>query len=331
MNLTIYVTGSAGMIGSVFCREALLSGYNIVAVDNLSRGSLENIAPLLENKLFKFIYADISSDLDWANNLTDSDIIIHLADVVGGIGYIFNNEWSVFNKNVRINSQLARVVDMKNPRQLIYIGTACSYPQGMQKSIANSGLVEGDKFPADPESGYGWSKLIGDIEYKLLCNERNITYTNLDLHNVYGSPCDFNPNTAQVIPSLIYKALTTDELILWGNGEQGRAFVEVRDVSKAIMKSVDKNVSGSFMIGPDLCTTINDVAKILLQNPKVRSKSIKKDLTKPVGDIGRFYSGNAASSVLGWKPEISIELGISDLVDYIGHKIKTSGLTSIKY
>lgn len=322
MNSKIYVTGAAGMIGSKLCREALNNGYKVVGVDNLSRGSLENIAPLFVNKLFTFIYSDISSDLDWANNLTDRDVIIHLADIVGGIGYIFNNEWSVFNKNLRINSQLARVIDLRKPHQLIYIGTACSYPQEMQKSIDNSGLVESDKFPADPESGYGWSKLIGDIEYKLLCQYKNIIYTNIDLHNVYGSPCDFNPATSQVIPSLIYKALTSDELVLWGNGEQGRAFVEVRDVAKAILKAVDKGVSGSYMIGPDVCTTINEVANLLLLNPKIRAKSIKHDLSKPVGDIGRFYSGKAAYEVLGWKPDISIDEGISDLVDYIELKLK---------
>lgn len=325
MSSKIYITGAAGMIGSVLCREALLNDYEVVGIDNLSRGSLENIASFLEHKRFKFIYSDISSELDWANSLTDNDVIIHLADIVGGIGFVFNNEWSIFNKNLRINSQIARVVDMRNPRQLIYIGTACSYPQSLQKSIDNSGLEEYDKFPADPESGYGWSKLIGDIEYNLLCQDKNIIYTNIDLHNVYGSPCDFNPVTAQVIPSLIYKALTTDKLVLWGNGEQGRAFVEVRDVAKAILKAVSKSISGSYMIGPNICTTINDLANLLLLNPKVRAKSIIHDLSKPVGDIGRFYSGRAAYEVLGWQPEILIEEGISDLVDYIYNKINKAG------
>ncbi len=309
------------MIGSVFCKEAVNNGCNVVGIDNLSRGKLENIWSLQENKLFKFIYSDISNDLDWANDLSDSDIVVHLADIVGGIGYVFNNEWSIFNRNLRINSNLARVVNLRKPRQLIYIGTACSYPKDMQKSIDKSGLREDDKFPADPESGYGWSKLIGDIEYNLLCKSNGIIYTNIDLHNVYGSPCDYNPSTAQVLPSLVYKALTSDQLIIWGNGEQGRAFIEVRDVASAIMASINMNVSGSYMIGPNCCTTIDEVVRIILSNPKVRSKSVFKDLSKPVGDIGRFYAGTAAYEKLGWIPKISIEHGINDLIDYIGNKI----------
>lgn len=321
MTPTIYVTGAAGMIGSVFCKEALLNGYKVVGVDNLSRGRFKNLEPLLVNKLFTFVYSDISCDLEWASNLNDSDVIVHLADIVGGIGYVVNNEWSIFNRNLRINSHLASVVNIRKPHQLIYVGTACSYPQGMQKSIDKSGLTEIDKFPADPESGYGWSKLIGDIEYNLLCKVNGVIYTNLDLHNVYGSPCDFNPATAQVIPSLIYKALTSEQLVLWGNGEQGRAFVEVRDVAAAILASIDRCIGGSYMIGPDFCTAINDVAKLLLGNSKVKAKTIIHDLSKPVGDIGRYYSGSAAYETLGWKPKIFIEKGISDLVNYIEKRI----------
>jgi GDP-D-mannose 3', 5'-epimerase len=321
MNKTVYVTGAAGMIGSVFCREALLSGFKVVGIDNLSRGSFENLKPLEVNTSFSFVHADISCDLEWSKHINNSDIIVHLADIVGGIGYVANNEWSIFNQNLRINSHLARIVNLCQPRKLIYVGTACSYPQGMQRSVDKSGLTETDKFPADPESGYGWSKLIGDIEYALLCKSNGVTYTNLDLHNVYGSPCDFNPATAQVIPSLIYKALTSEQLVIWGNGEQGRAFVEVRDVAAAILAAIDLDMGGSYMIGPNSCTTINGVVELLLGNPKVKAKTVVKDLSQPVGDIGRYYCGSAAHRNLGWIPKISIEQGLSDLVEYIEKRI----------
>lgn len=321
MNSKIYVTGAAGMIGSTFCIEAVKNGCNVIGIDNLSRGKAENLHSLMGNELFKFVYSDIASDLDWANDLSGNDVVVHLADIVGGIGYVFNNEWSIFNANLRINSNLARVLNMQKPRQLVYIGTACSYPKEMQKSVDKSGLREGDKFPADPESGYGWSKLIGDIEYSLLCKNKGIIYTNLDLHNVYGSPCDFNPATAQVIPSIIFKALTTDCLSIWGDGKQGRAFIEVRDVAKAIMSAVNLAVSGSYMIGPNCCTTIDEVVDIVLSNPKIKSKSVYKDMSKPVGDIGRFYAGTAAYDKLGWAPKITMEEGVNDLIDYISRQI----------
>lgn len=318
---TVYVTGAAGMIGSNFCRVALLSGYRVIGVDNLSRGRLENIAPFLRDDNFEFVHSDIASDLEWAKNISQSDIVVHLADIVGGIGFVARNEWSIFNTNIRINSNIARILNLFKPKQLVYVGTACSYPKGMQRSINTSGLIETDKYPADPESGYGWSKLIGDIEYSMLCKENDIVYTNLDLHNVYGSPCDFNPTTAQVLPSLIFKALTTDLLEIWGDGEQGRAFVEVRDVAAAILAAINFGKNGCFMIGPSVCTTINSIANILITNPKVKAKSMINDLSKPVGDIGRFYSGRSSFDTLGWSPTITIDQGLSDLIDYIAGRL----------
>jgi GDP-D-mannose 3',5'-epimerase len=322
MGGAVYVTGAAGMIGSVVCREALRGGYRVIGVDNLSRGSIGNIADLRSDRNFTFVHADLTADPSWARNLGAADVVIHLADIVAGIGFVFQNEWSIFNRNILINSHLARILDIKRPKHLIYIGTACSYPQAKQRAVDGTGLVEDDKFPADPESGYGWSKLVGDIEYRLLCRSANITYTNLDLHNVYGAPCDFDPATAQVIPSLVYKALTQDRLVVWGDGRQGRAFVEVRDVARAVLAAVDQGTPGSFMIGPAECTTINQVVELLLAHPRIKARQVDHDMTKPIGDIGRSYGGSLTFEKLGWQPRIPLGQGIADLVDYVDGKIR---------
>ena len=97
------------------------------------------------------------------------------------------------------------------------------------------------KFPADPESGYGWSKLIGEIELNLAVKGTHTRLTVLDLHNVYGWPCVYNNHTAQVIPSLIYKALksTDKKLVVWGNGKQGRAFIHIQDTVKCIQLALE--------------------------------------------------------------------------------------------
>ena len=87
-------------------------------------------------------------------------------------------------------------------------------------------------------------KLIGDIEYKYLTAQNEIIYTNLDLC-VYGFPTDTNPLTAQVIPSLISRAFKQDTLEIWGDGSQGRAFLEVNDVVDSIILSIEKKFNGS--------------------------------------------------------------------------------------
>ncbi len=315
-----FVTGAAGMIGSNTARQLLADGMSVVGVDNLWRGRLENIADLLPNPKFSFRHADIIADQDWHRDLRSDDSLIHIADIVAGIGYVFANEWSVFQKNMLINTAVARVVNAAQPSRFIYLGTACSYPQSLQRSVTGSVLSEAAKFPADPESGYGWSKLAGEIEFRLATKGTQTRFTVLDLHNVYGWPCVYRDGTAQVIPSLINRALhsTDRKLTVWGDGKQGRAFVHVRDVVSAIRLALAYEGTGStFMIGPDCCTTIGEVAELIRAHPRVSIDQIVFDASRPTGDIGRYADATLAIRELGWKSSVPFADGVHELIDRI--------------
>lgn len=319
-NDSIFVTGATGMIGSNITRALVNDGASVVGVDNLWRGPQRNIADLLAKPNFTFRHADVISDQDWYFDLSEDSVLIHVADVVAGIGYVFDNEWSVFQKNLLINTQIARLVGKCRPRQLIYLGTACSYPQKLQRSVGASVLSEAVKFPADPESGYGWSKLIGEIEFRLAVKGTHTRLTVLDLHNVYGWPCIYRGPTAQVIPSLIFKALGSKngKLSVWGDGTQGRAFLHVSDVVSGVRAALTYfGKETAFMLGPDYCTPIGDVAQLLMAHPKLRIAEIAFDLSKPVGDIGRFADARLALRELGWTPKVEFKTGLYDLVDLI--------------
>lgn len=316
----IFVTGAAGMIGSNIARAFLKDGATVVGIDNLWRGTTGNLSSLTSARNFIFRHADIISDHDWYRDLTSDDTIVHTADIVAGIGYVFSNEWGVFQKNVLINTQVSRVVNHFQPARLIYLGTACSYPQGLQRSVHDSVLSEATKFPADPESGYGWSKLIGEIEFKLAVKGMKTRLTVIDLHNVYGWPCVYKDSTAQVIPSLIFKALqsTDGKLSVWGNGKQGRAFLHVSDVVAGVKAAAEYNGDeGNFMLGPDHCTTIAEVASLIQQHPRIKIDEIVFDPTKPTGDIGRFADASLAGRELGWTLKVPLHQGLHDLIDNV--------------
>lgn len=316
----VFVTGVAGMIGSNVARALVSSGEIVVGVDNFWRGTRQNIADLIDRENFSFRYADLASDDQWSWDMKSTDVLVHIADIVAGIEYVFGNEWAVFRKNVAINTLIARVTNMRSPEMLLYLGTACSYPQQMQRSVSDSVLSEGDKFPADPESGYGWSKLIGEIEFGLAVKGGGTRLMVLDLHNVYGWPCVYNDRTSQVIPSLINRALSATDgtLVVWGDGRQGRAFVHVDDVVLAIRLALEyKGGVRNFMIGPDRCTTIAEVADIICSHPGVEARQIAFDTSKPTGDVGRFANYALAHEHLGWRPQVEIRQGIYDLIDRI--------------
>tara|TARA_Y100001933_G_C18984111_1_gene557804 strand:+ start:1199 stop:2197 length:999 start_codon:yes stop_codon:yes gene_type:complete len=327
--MRILVTGCAGMIGSYLTSQLLnlypkRNGNSIIGIDNLSRGKLSNLIESCEDSFddLNFINEDLTSfDYSWANYFKDLDLVIHLADIVAGIGYVFSNESYVFRTNLLINSNVSRAVYEFKPTRYIYVGTACSFPRDLQLSIDSLPLIESDQFPALPESGYGWSKLMGEIEAGYLAKEAITDSVVLSLHNVYGKYCDYSEETSQVIPSLCLKAIKCSDsskiLEVWGDGNQGRAFIHAMDVVNAITLSFTRGENqGVIQIGPNKCTKINEIAKVLISKIDEQIK-IRHDLTKPIGDVGRCANYEKAKTILGWEPKVPLDEGISDLVEWL--------------
>jgi nucleoside-diphosphate-sugar epimerase len=334
----ILITGGAGMIGSNLVKSLILDeNYNkndIFVVDNLWRGCIENICHYIdiETNFFNF-------DLYKSNQLDDIiikhniDTIIHLADIVAGIGYVTKNEWFLFNQNIVINSNTIKSVKdcSDHIKAFINVSTACCFPKSLQVSL-ESKLNENQLYPAEPETSYGWSKLMGMYETELLQNNSNILCCNLIFHNVYGSPCDIGERS-QVIPSLIKKAINCSvdgELEVWGSGNQGRAFLHVDDVVKSITLAMKKGYNqGCIQIGPDKCTTIKEIAENIV---KITEKNIKinYDISKPEGDFGRCADFSKANEILGWSPTVDIESGIKITYDYINTEIEKQRFTHLR-
>lgn len=320
----ILVTGGAGMIGSNLVSQLLKRGHNVTVIDNLWRGSQQNLIDTCKENYDKinFILADLSIMGDWYQYFNNVDIVYHLADIVAGIGYVFSNEGYLFRKNLQINSNVSQVVATTNVKRYIYVGTACSFPKELQNDTNVIPLVEDQQFPASPESAYGWSKLMGELDANYLSQDHGIDSVILSLHNVYGYPCDFNTKKSQVIPSLVYRAITAEnnKISVWGNGQQGRAFVHVRDVVDALLLSLERGHNvGTIQIGPSKCTQIREIAERIVKivNPKIR---IEYDLAKPTGDIGRSANFTKAKNVLGWEPKVELQEGITKLVNFIKSK-----------
>ena len=327
--MKIVITGCAGMIGCSLTSELLKEypkdkGNKIIGIDNLSRGNLSYLKEACKDNFpdLNFICSDLTEfSEDWAKYFFKADVIIHLADMVAGIGYVFKNESHIFRTNLLINSNVTKAIAENTPKRYIYVGTACSFPRSLQLSTKSTPLKEEDQFPAAPESGYGWSKLMGEIEASYLSKEGITDTVVLSLHNVYGQYCDYDQNTSQVIPSLCSKAISSiskDKTIeVWGSGEQGRAFVNVKDVVNAIKKSITKGHNeGVIQIGPNICTSINEIAEIIIKKVDKEIK-LKHLLDKPVGDIGRSANYEKANKLLNWEPKISLDEGISDLVNWL--------------
>jgi len=321
----IVVTGGAGMIGSNLVKRLISENHRARIIDNLWRGKLENLKMGgkfvidIDKDFFKIDLSEPENIQKVHSILGDADVVIHLADIVAGIGYVFNKQYEIFVLNNMINANLFKAAIDSRIQKLIYVGTACSFPREKQNSL-DAQLNDEDLFPANPESAYGWSKLIGQLELKYLSEFAKFEINTLMLHNVYGPNCEYEGERTQVIPSLINKIIEANEgdtIEVWGSGSQGRAFVYVDDICEAIVKTMQQDNLPEYMqIGPEYCTSIKELAETLIEISG-KKLNIHFDTTKPEGDKGRYANSVKARDTIGWFPKVTLKEGLKHTYEWI--------------
>ncbi|MBN2673538.1 MAG: NAD-dependent epimerase/dehydratase family protein [Deltaproteobacteria bacterium] len=323
--MKICITGGAGMIGSNLALDLVQNNYEVTIIDNLWRGNLANLKfngdyiVDIDSDFFQIDLSDTQNIEQICSILSNADIVVHLADVVAGIGYVFNKQYEIFTQNILINNNLFKAAAQTKISKLIYVGTACSFPLELQSGL-HSELVESALFPAHPESAYGWSKLVGQLELQYLSEVVDFEICTLMLHNVYGPNCEFEGERTQVIPSLIsniVRANEGDTITVWGSGSQGRAFIHVNDVISALKKTfVISDLPPYMQIGPSYCTSIKELAEMLIRISE-KNLHIYFDKSKPEGDRGRFANFSLAQKYLEWTPTVDLCMGLQQTYKWI--------------
>ncbi|MBQ7679564.1 MAG: NAD-dependent epimerase/dehydratase family protein, partial [Butyrivibrio sp.] len=317
-------------------KRLVRENWDVYVADNLWRGRLENLNdedghPVIDLSTH-FFQLDLTDPEAAEQLIGTTDYIVHLADIVAGIDYVFSNQGELFRVNNLINSNVfsaARKARKERIKGLLYVGTVCSFPLTRQNSLDQAPLREEELFPALPESAYGWSKLMGQLEIGYLEKETGIPCCTLMFHNVYGTPTDYGPRS-QVIPALIRKAVNypAEEYVVWGSGTQGRAFLHVDDVVEALVLALDKGWGhGWIQIGPDHCTSIREIA---LKVAEISGKGITPvfDTTKPEGDKARCADYSKAQRLLGWEPRVSLDDGLRSCYSWIEKQIRADAQTN---
>ena len=329
-DLRVLVTGGAGMIGSALVRRLVKLKASVTIADNLWRGTIDNLCqsgePLvdLNNSFHQVDLTDYHACIEVA---TAQDLVFHLADVVAGIDYVFGNQLSLFHQNVLMNTNMVHAAIASHVPDFIYVGTACSYPYDKQEVLGAPPFKEEDAFPANPESSYGWSKLMGEYECELAQKEDLLRVGILRLHNVFGPRTDLSPATSQVIPALIRKCIRypQEPFVVWGSGMQRRAFVYVDDVVDSLVGLYEKGMNkGVIQIGPNTSTSISEIAEHLVE---ISGKDIPivYDTSRPEGDVDRAADWSKAQETLGWHPTTPLRDGLHATYEWCKDKLVREG------
>jgi nucleoside-diphosphate-sugar epimerase len=315
-NKTVLVTGGAGFIGSHLVDALLTKGARVKVVDDLSRGKLQNLKHCI--KKIEFLEGDLANPEIARNALEGCDICYHLAAVVGDVRWMNTHPSEIF-KSLLINYQVIDTCRKMDIEKLLYVSSACAYPVGLQANADLPPLKEDDVLEsgAMPDGDYGWAKLMGEIQCKAYHETYGLKMAIVRPFNPYGPRESFTVQDSHVIPALIRRAVNRENpFIVWGDGEQRRAFTYVTDlVDGIILAGENLSDASPVNLGELKDTSVRELAELVLKFTGYTTQ-IVWDTSKPTGVSVRKSDMTKASQVLKWTPRVALEEGIRRTIDW---------------
>ena len=302
----ILVSGGAGFIGSNIVDVLLAKNHTIVVVDDLSTGDLDNLPKFPNFSKTNFIHKSITEDLSYIFDKYRFDYVFHLAAQIDLRKSIkepkFDAETNIIGSLNIIENCIKFGV-----KKLIFSSS------GGAVYNPNSKLPWDEDSEVAPKSPYGLSKLT--IEKYL--NIIDLPYVALRYGNVFGRR-QSSKNNAGIISIFIDKALKNDDFIIYGTGEQCRDFIYIDSVVEANVLALEKNLCGIYNVSSGIQISVNDIAKIIIDITKSKSKIIYK----PAIQQELLYSQLSSQKLIneGWNKPLSLEEGIKKTVDYFIEK-----------
>lgn len=300
--MKILVTGGAGFIGSHIVDQCIHSGHEVAIIDNLSTGKEANIHPLATFYL---------------NNLNDPmvqkivafekpEVIIHHA-AQSAVTVSLTNPISDADSNIIGTINVLEAARLNGVSKIIYASSAAVYGEPKYLGIDEC-------HPIHPLSPYGISKYVPELYIQTYANLYNLNYTILRYGNVFGERQD-PKGEGGVIAIFADKAKREEQLTIFGDGEQTRDFIYVKDVARANLLALTAAHNCILNVGTNQPTSLN---QLIEQCQVLLGRKLIVDYKEPrQGDIKHSYMDNRLiTSALNWSPEYNLRQGLENLLHY---------------
>ncbi|WP_296866311.1 NAD-dependent epimerase/dehydratase family protein [uncultured Methanobrevibacter sp.] len=268
----ILITGGLGFIGSYIADE-LIDENEVLIIDNKSTGKVENLQNINHENL-TLIEKDLN-DADLDDILTDVDYVFHLA-AMASVPLSIENPSECIENNMDATIKLINACKNNNVKKIIFSSSSSVYGDNTNIPLKES------EYPL-PKSPYAASKASGELFLKTYYEAYGLNYISLRYFNVFGPKQDKNSQYAAVIPNFITALLEGEQPIIYGDGEQTRDFIYIRDVVNANIKAAESDYNGIINVASGKKTTINELYKIISET--LGSDIEPKYLPERKGDI----------------------------------------------
>lgn len=305
--MKILVTGGAGFIGSHLCRRLVRDGNYVICVDNMFTGTEENITDLLSGENFELMVHDITQPLD----IDGLDQIYNLACPASPVHYQFNPV-----KTIETN-----VIGAINVLNLAKKNYACVL-QASTSEVYGDPLMHpqredywGNVNPIGIRSCYDEGKRAAETLFFDYHRQYGVDIKVARIFNTYGP--NMQKNDGRVVSNFIVQALAGNNITIYGDGSQTRSFCFVSDQVEGLVRLMNSNsqITGPINIGNPIETTVYELAEKIVGITKSSSEIVfeklpEDDPKKRKPDI------TLAKQCLEWKPEVNLNDGLSETIQY---------------
>lgn len=307
----VLITGGAGFLGSHLCDRCLKEGYEVVAMDNLITGNIDNIKHLFGHDDFTFVKHDITNYTFVEGEL---DYILHFASPASPIDYL------------KIPIQTLKVGAMGTHKIL-----GLAKEKGARVLIASTSEVYGDPL-IHPQTEDYWGNVnpVGFRgcydEAKRFMEALTMAYNRyhgvetriVRIFNTYGPR--MRVNDGRVVTAFLSQALRGEDITVFGEGDQTRSFCYCDDLVDGIWRLLHSDYSDPVNIGNPSEITILDFAKEVIELTGSSSKIVNKPLPQDDPKV-RQPDISLAQELLGWEPKVSRTEGVKRTLEYFTEKV----------
>jgi UDP-glucuronate decarboxylase len=310
----VLVTGGAGFIGSHLCEALLNRGYEVLCVDNYFTGSRDNIAHLLANPHFELLRHDITFPL-----YVEVSQIYNLACPASPIHYQFDPVQTTKTSVLGAINVLGLAKRVKG--KILQASTSEIY--GDPTIHPQTEDYWGNVNTLGPRACYDEGKRCAETLFFDYYRQHKIDIKVVRIFNTFGP--NMNPHDGRVVSNFIMQALQNEDITIYGNGEQTRAFCYVTDLIRGLIAMMESsNLTGPVNLGNPVETTVRALAEKIITMIGSKSRIVFRPL--PQDDpVQRCPDISIARQALGWEPSVALEDGLRQTIDYFaGTKAHTA-------
>jgi len=310
------ITGGAGFIGSHLAEALLAQGQQVVVIDNLSTGRIENISALMDHPQFQFVYGDIQDEATLGRLMSECDEVYHLAAAVG-VELVVKDPVHTIETNLLGTEAVLRLARRDRKKVLI---ASTSEVYGKSNEIP---FREDSDRVMGPTTKSRWSY----AESKAMDEFLALAY-----HRQFGVPVVivrfFNTvgprqtgRYGMVIPRLVRQAVSGEPLTVYGDGQQSRCFCNVKDVVRAVIGLMNepRAVGQVFNIGSREEITILELARRVLarsgSHSEIRLIPYEQAYEAGFEDMRRRVPDTSKiQALIGWQPTLSLDETLDQVI-----------------